>query len=47
MAEGMATLRVGVDSDEAPPELTERADLVVDGPQGVLAFLDELASGTR
>ena len=40
---GAATLRVAVDSDEAPPQLIERADVVVDGPAGVLRFLRELA----
>jgi len=40
--EGVATLRVGVDSSEAPPELLERADLVVEGPAGVVGFLDRL-----
>jgi trehalose 6-phosphate phosphatase len=36
-------LRVGVRSDEGPPEIVERADLVVDGVEGVrqvLAALD-------
>jgi trehalose 6-phosphate phosphatase len=36
-------VRVGVRSDEAPPELLERADLVVDGPAGVAALLRSLA----
>jgi trehalose 6-phosphate phosphatase len=40
--EGVATLRVGVDSKEAPPELRERADVLVDGPAGVLEFLKKL-----
>lgn len=39
---GVAVLRVAVDSDEAPPELIERADLVVDGPAGALRFLESL-----
>jgi trehalose 6-phosphate phosphatase len=34
---------VGVVSPEAPPELTEEADLLVDGPAGWLALLEELA----
>lgn len=37
--EGLTTLRVAVDSDEAPPELLERADLVVDGPRAAVDFL--------
>ncbi len=41
---GMHTVRVAVASDEAPPELLDRADLVVDGPPGALALLEELAS---
>lgn len=40
--EGVTTLRVGVDSDEAPPEVIERADVVVDGPTGAVALLMEL-----
>lgn len=39
-----ATLRVAVRSEEADPELIRRADLVVDGPSGVLRFLRELSS---
>jgi len=38
-----AALCVGVASDEAPPELAERADAVVDGPDGFLAVLRALA----
>jgi trehalose 6-phosphate phosphatase len=34
---------VGVVSAEAPPELTEEADLLVDGPAGWLAMLEALA----
>jgi trehalose 6-phosphate phosphatase len=40
--QGVATLRVAVRSDESPPELLERADVVVDGPPGVLDFLSRL-----
>ena len=43
-AQGTSVLRVAVDSDEAPPGLLERADLVVDGPGGIrnlLARLDQ------
>jgi trehalose 6-phosphate phosphatase len=42
--EGVATLRVAVDSTEAPPELIARADVVVDGTPGVLRFLTRLAA---
>lgn len=41
--EGMATVKVGVRSEEAPPELLERADLVVEGPPGVVKVLRLLA----
>jgi trehalose 6-phosphate phosphatase len=39
---GVHTLKVAVASDESPIALLERADLVVDGPAGVLALLHEL-----
>jgi trehalose 6-phosphate phosphatase len=39
---GADVLRVAVRSEEAPPELLARADLVVDGPPGALALLEEL-----
>ena len=42
-ARGLATVRVAVRSDEAPAELLERADLVLDGPPDVLAALELLA----
>ncbi len=42
-ATGMHTVRVAVASDEAPAALLERADLVVEGPPGALALLEELA----
>ncbi|HUP84803.1 MAG TPA: trehalose-phosphatase [Acidimicrobiales bacterium] len=35
-------LRIAVRSDEAPPELLERADLLVDGPAGSLELLRAL-----
>jgi hypothetical protein len=35
-------VRVGVRSDEAPPEILERADLAVDGPAGVAEMLSLL-----
>lgn len=41
-AEGMATLKVAVRSHESPDALLERADLVVDGPAGVVTFLESL-----
>jgi trehalose 6-phosphate phosphatase len=40
--EGVATLRVAVDSDEAPPELIQRADLVLAGPSAVKEWLASL-----
>jgi trehalose 6-phosphate phosphatase len=40
--EGVNTLRVAVDSVEAPPELLERADVVLDGPRAVLEWLNNL-----
>lgn len=36
---GATVLRVGVDSAEAPAELLERADVVVEGPEGSLRLL--------
>ncbi len=39
---GTAVVRVGVRSEEAPPELIERADVLVDGPDGSLDFLRQL-----
>jgi trehalose 6-phosphate phosphatase len=39
---GTTTLRVAVDSDEAPPELLERADVVVSGPDEALELLRRL-----
>jgi trehalose 6-phosphate phosphatase len=37
-------LRVAVRSDEAPAELLEAADLIVDGPEGVRELLEHLLS---
>lgn len=45
--EGLATVAVAVDSPEAPRELLERADLVVDGPTAALALLARLADPSR
>jgi trehalose 6-phosphate phosphatase len=39
---GVHTVRVGVSTPEAPAELLERADVVVDGPAGALALLESL-----
>jgi trehalose 6-phosphate phosphatase len=41
-AEGRDGLRVAVRSAEAPPPLLAEADLIVDGPPGVLEFLQRL-----
>ena len=38
-AAGGTALRVAVSSDETPPELLAAADLLVDGPDGVVALL--------
>jgi hypothetical protein len=35
-------VRVGVRSDDGPAEIVERADLVVDGVEGMQAVLAEL-----
>lgn len=40
--DGAVAVRVAVRSDEAPPQLIQRADVVVDGPAGAVAFLAEL-----
>ncbi|HEY8060285.1 MAG TPA: trehalose-phosphatase [Acidimicrobiales bacterium] len=40
---GVATLRIAVESPEAPPELLDRADVVVDGPGGLVTLLESLA----
>lgn len=37
-------IRIAVRSSEAPPELLDRADIVVDGPAGFAALLAELAA---
>jgi trehalose 6-phosphate phosphatase len=44
VAEGRDGLRVAVRSAEAPPRLLASADLVLDGPEGVLDFLRRLAA---
>jgi trehalose 6-phosphate phosphatase len=43
--QGMVTCKVAVASAEIPPELRAAADLVVDGPEGVVALLEWLAAG--
>lgn len=40
---GLFTVRVAVRSPEVSPELIERADVVVDGPGGAVAWLHRLA----
>jgi trehalose 6-phosphate phosphatase len=42
---GMVTCKVAVASAEVPPELSAAADLIVDGPAGVVALLEWLAAG--
>lgn len=39
---GVSTVKVGVRSAEAPPEMLDAADIVVDGPAGALAVLSAL-----
>ena len=39
---GVTTVKVAVAGDEAPPGLTDSADLVVDGPDAVVALLSSL-----
>ena len=41
-AAGVRTLRVAVASDESPPELLDRADLVLEGTAAVPGFLEAL-----
>jgi trehalose 6-phosphate phosphatase len=41
--DGLVTVRVAVRSPEAPDDLLRRADLVVDGPPGMVTLLEELA----
>ncbi len=44
VTEGHDGLRVAVRLEEAPPDLLAAADLVLDGPEGVLEFLRRLAA---
>jgi trehalose 6-phosphate phosphatase len=41
-ADGVTVVKVGVQSEEAPDELLERADVTVDGPEGSLRVLEAL-----
>jgi hypothetical protein len=41
-AAGGDALRIAMDSAEAPPALIDEADLIVDGPRGLLEFLSRL-----
>lgn len=41
--QGIDTVRVAVSSGEAPPELLQRGDVIVEGPQGMLELLRSLA----
>ena len=41
---GLRAWGIAAVSDESPPELSEAADVTVDGPAGVVAFLGALAS---
>jgi trehalose 6-phosphate phosphatase len=43
---GVTTVRVGVRSPEVARELLDRADVVVDGPSGVLAMLQSLLAAS-
>ena len=43
-SEGVTTVRIAVDSAEAPPELIERADVVVPGPESVVELFEKLVS---
>jgi trehalose 6-phosphate phosphatase len=40
--ERIGGVKVGVASEEGPPAIVERADLVVDGPEGMLHVLESL-----
>ena len=44
-AGGTVAVRIAVSSDEAPRELLDRADLVVDAPAGVVELLRSFAEG--
>ena len=42
--DGTAAVRIAIGGDETPPELIERADVVVDGPLSLVTWLRGLAS---
>ena len=44
LCRGLHAVRVAVQSSESPPELLARADVIVDGPDGALAWLEALDS---
>jgi trehalose 6-phosphate phosphatase len=44
---GVHTLRVAVGSDESPPQLLDRADLVLDGSAAVPGFLEALVPAAK
>ncbi len=46
-ARGVRTMRVAVAGAESPAELVERADVVLDGPAAVVAFLRRLGHAGR
>ena len=45
--QGITTLRIAVRSPEAPRELLDRADIIVDGPAGALNLLRKLTANVR
>lgn len=45
-AEGVTVVKVGVESEEAPEALLERADITVEGPEGSLRVLEALLGPT-
>jgi trehalose 6-phosphate phosphatase len=47
VADGARGLKVAVRSPEAPPEMLARADLIVDGPPGVVELLERLNAASR
>lgn len=42
--EGITALKIAVDSDEAPPELLQRADLILANPTAVVSWMETLGS---
>jgi hypothetical protein len=44
---GLRPLKIAVDSAEAPRELIEEADLVLEGPPAAASFLEKLALRLR